>query len=192
MSDKQLSDKISALEQRLSEGYKDSLREVGFAISYVAEATSEKENFGLMCFMKHLCICIYGNDLTKDVGGFKPTKEVAKGFNSDIAKGLESSKTKLENATSEAEILRLSQQVSKRIIRTGFSLVMPRLQSWTTNLETSVDSFIKFYPERATQMQIALEWSKEGSEDKESVIEFINTFGLWLTKEFEREILTDQ
>jgi uncharacterized protein len=187
--DQELSEKISDLEKTLCADYEPMLRGVGLGISNVAEAKSEKEKFGLMCFMKHLCICIYGNDITKDIPGFKPSKEVAEGFNGDLAQSLESSKAKIEKATLESEIKKRSQAVSKKIIRTGFSLVMPRSESWTTDLQTSVDTFANHYPEKTIEMNTALEWAKAGSSDKQKVVEFIDTFGQWLTKEFQEQIL---
>lgn len=38
-------------------------------------------------------------------------------------------------------------------------------------------------------MSTALNWSKSGSSDKQDIIEFIDKFGTWLVKEFEKEIL---
>jgi predicted nucleotidyltransferase len=185
---KELSEQISDLGNKLSEKYHPLLREVGFAISNLPEATSEKEKYGLMPFIKHLCICIYGNDLAKSVSGFKPSKELAKGFNGDIEKSIESSESKIEKATSESEIRKSSQALAKKIIRTGFSLVMPRSESWSTDLQISVDTFLNYYPEKAREINTALEWSKNGSSDKQVIINFINTFGQWLIKEFKEQI----
>jgi hypothetical protein len=66
---------------------------------------------------------------------------------------------------------------------------MPRSESWTTDLQTSVDTFANYYPEKTIEMNTALEWAKAGSSDKQKVVEFIDTFGQWLTKEFQEQIL---
>ena len=187
--DEELSKKIFVLEEKLTKEYELILRDVGLATTCVADALSEKERLGGLCFLKHLSVCIYGNDLTKDVPGFKPSKDISKGFNGDIAKNIKSSKAKIENAPSGQELRKLSRSLSKKVIRTGFSLVMPRSGSWTTNLQISVDIFLRYYPKKAVEMNTVLEWSRIGSEDKKTIIEFIDTFGLWLTKEFEKEIL---
>lgn len=184
-----LSGEIKSLERTLSEKYEPVLRGVGLTVTNIAEVTSEKEKYGYMCYIKHLCVCIYGNDITKDVGNFKPSKEVARGFNGDISEFLKSYRDKIEKATSESELKKLSQEVSKKIVRTGFSLVMPRSGSWSTDLQSSFDTFIYYYPEKATDMNVALDWAKGNLSEKTSIIEFIETFGKWLSEEFEREIL---
>jgi uncharacterized protein len=187
----ELSRRVLSLEEKLTNEYESTLRDVGLATTCVADALSEKERKGSLCFLKHLCVCIYGEDFTKDIPGFKPSREVAKGFNGDIAKVLESFKGKLEKGTGAEEIKKLSQSVAKKIVRTGFSLVMPRSNSWTTNLQTSADTFAYYYPEKAPEMNTSLEWSKVGNENRYIVIEFIDTFGVWLTREFEKEIIGD-
>lgn len=181
--------KISSLEAKLTKEYELIFRDVGLATTHVDDALSEKERLGGLCFLKHLSVCIYGDDITKNVSGFKPTKAVAKGFNGDIAKSLKSLKEKIKNAISGQEVKKVSQLLAKKIIRTAFSLVMPRAASWTTNLQTSVETFLQYYPEKTKEMNTVLGWSKIGTDDKEEILKFINTFGLWLTQKFKEEIL---
>lgn len=184
----ELSKKVKDLGERLTEQYKLTLRDVGFATTYTSDALSEKERLGGLCFLKHLCVCICGNDITKDIPGFKPSRDVARGFNGDIEKSLTSYRTKLKEAVSKQDIKNLSQSIGKKIVRTGFSLVMPRAESWTTNMQKSCDTFTYYYPERKAEMETALAWSKEGSADATQVLQFLDTFGSWLTEEFDREI----
>ena len=186
---KELGAEISALENRLTEKYASMLRGVGLAVTNIDEVKSETEASGLMCFIKHLCVCIYGNDLARNVSAFKPTKEVANGFSSDFSDKLEAFKKKLATTTlSEDEMKTQSQAFAKRMIRTSFSLVIPRSQSWTTDLKKSTDTFSYYYPEKAKEIRVALQWSEEGSADVQEVTGFLDNFGEWLSAEFEREI----
>jgi predicted nucleotidyltransferase len=187
--DKSLSEEIKSLESTLSEKYEPMLRGVGLTVTSIPEVTSEKERYGYMCYIKHLCVCVYGNDITKDTLSFTPSKEIAKGFNGDITEVLKSYKDKIEKSTSELELKKLSQEVSKKIVRTGFSLVMPRSGSWSTDLQSSFDTFVYYYPEKAKDMNVVLEWARGCFSDKASVVEFMEVFGKWLSEEFEREIL---
>jgi predicted nucleotidyltransferase len=184
-------EKTSSLEKRLSEAYDPMLRGIGLGVTCIDDVCSDKEKYGGMCFMKHLCICIYGNDVAKNVAGFKPSKEVAKGFNGDIQQSLEISRSKIKMTSSDHEISKISQSVAKKILRTGFSLVMPRSGSWTTDLQTACDTFVKYYPDKASEMNLALDWSRSDSSDKRTVIEFIDTFGKWLSEEFQKAILSN-
>ncbi|MGD0729351.1 MAG: nucleotidyltransferase domain-containing protein [Candidatus Micrarchaeaceae archaeon] len=179
---------VKTLEKNLSKKYINILRGIGLAITSIQEVKNPKEKYGLLCFIKHLCVCIYGNDITVNIPKFKPTKAVAKGFNGDIAEKLEINRRKFLKHLTTSEIKKLSQETSKRIIRTGFSLVMPRTKSWTTNLQKSVDTFIYYYPEKKAEMTKALEWSKAGTVNKQAIIDFIDSFGLWLSTEFNEQI----
>ena len=92
--DKKLTKSVAGLEKSLSKKYINILRGVGLGITNVREVKSLKERDGLLCYVKHLCVCIYGNDLTKNVPSFKPTKALAKGFNGDIAQKLRLNRSK--------------------------------------------------------------------------------------------------
>ena len=116
-----LAKNVKTLEKKLSKKYINILRGVGLAITSIQEVKSPKEKYGLICYIKHLCVCIYGNDITRYIPKFKPTNAVAKGFNGDIAEKLELSRRKFLKHLTPSEIKKLSQETSKRIIRTGFS-----------------------------------------------------------------------
>jgi hypothetical protein len=49
----------------------------------------------------------------------------------------------------------LSSAVARRLVRAGFTLVMPRWGGWTSDLDLSAELFGRYYPERAGQMRMA-------------------------------------
>ena len=138
-----------------------------------------------------MCVCVYGDDFTKTVPGFKPSEKVALGFNGDIGQKLDLWKSKIEHTTAGSDLRKLTQSIAKKIVRTGFSLVMPRSKSWTTDLQISFETFATYYPEKEKEMREALEWSKFGSANGQAAIQYIDVFGKWLAEEFQRTIPSD-
>lgn len=183
--------KIKELESRLTAQHKPLVRGVALGFTSVEQLQRAEERYAGVCFLKHLCVRAHGADLTKDIDGFKPTWQVAQGFNGDIRQSLDRARLKVVNAESEYEVQVLSQALGKKLVRTGFSLVMPRLASWTTQLRTSYEAFAGLYPERGVQMALALQWAGVGTTDKTEVLAFIDSFGQWLANEFERIVSTN-
>jgi hypothetical protein len=82
----------------------------------------------------------------------------------------------------------LKRQICRKTVRTGFSLVMPRLGCWTTNLDVSVEYFRICYPQWQTAMAMILEWTRQPTEDRAEFLRTVTPLAEWLTVEFERVI----
>lgn len=175
--------KIEHLGLCLSNQYEKQLRGVGLEMTDVTDVCSEKERFGGMCFLKHLCICIYGNDLTKDIPAFRPSADIAKAFNGDLGQSLPGWKKKIEEAASDGELEKVARSFAKKIVRAGFSLVMPRAGAWTSDLNTAAEMFIEYYPDQSRGINTALIWAKSGFRDRRAIVDFIDTFAIWLADE---------
>jgi hypothetical protein len=59
----------------------------------------------------------------------------------------------------DADRLALSRVIARRLVRTGFTLVMPRWGGWTSDLGQAAQLFNSYYPERAGQMRLAAEYT---------------------------------
>ena len=73
--------------------------------------------------------------------------------------------------------------IAKRIVRTGFELVMKRENLYTRDLYPCYKSFIKYYPERENQMYDLLELAVNPVNDKKVIISTV--------KEIEQFIITE-
>ena len=92
-----------------------------------------KRSFWLGLPLKHLCVCLYGEDLGKNQLNSKPTKKVAKAFNGDLGKLIKSCLQKPEKDKIHS--------IMRKIVRTGFSLVIEEEKSWTTDLKNHMKFF---------------------------------------------------
>jgi hypothetical protein len=86
-------------------------------------------------------------------------------------------------ATTDAERTALSRGIARRIMRTGFTLVMPRWGGWTSDLVESAAVFGCYYPERAGQMHLAALVARTPSADRAALGMLIDDLGPWLAAE---------
>ena len=76
----------------------------------------------------------------------------------------------------------------RKIVRTGFSLVIEEEKSWTTDLKKSYEVFSKYYPEKSTEMKQALKWAQKPPLNMKIAVKFLEDFGTWISKEVEKTL----
>jgi hypothetical protein len=68
----------------------------------------------------------------------------------------------------------------KRLIRTGFELVMEQEQTYTRDLYPCYAAFSRHFPAQEPQMQHALERAIAPSDSKGALAQFLKLFGAWM------------
>ncbi len=165
---------VENFSKTLSKNYKSFVREVGIAVSDTKEIAADKYGWG--CFIKHLCVDIYGENLSKKLPKFKPSQKVALAFNGDCQKVIADALKKLSADLSKEEILKLCRSTMRKIVRTGFSQVMDREKSWTTDLKKSYLAFIKYHPDQKALMRQALDLALAPTSNKHQLLELLSNF----------------
>jgi uncharacterized protein len=94
---------------------------------------------------------------------------------------------RLGEARSDASLRALSRGAGRRLVRTGFTLVMPRFGGWTSDLDESAAVFGDYYPARAEQMKIAAAAGRAPTEDRAVLGMLIGDLGPWLAAEYVSE-----
>jgi hypothetical protein len=150
-------------------GLKDLLNSPGF-LSY---------RFILKC----LSLCIYGEDLAGKILPFKPSLRLGFFFHGNIAEILAGVKSRLNEVEDPQKIKEGCAFVMKRILRTGFSLVMEQAGVFTRDLYPCYEIFSKYYPQKEPEMRRALEWAVEPISDRQAILQFLSSFGAWLAEE---------
>ncbi|NYF81358.1 nucleotidyltransferase domain-containing protein [Granulicella arctica] len=180
--------KIKHVAKNLSASYQSCVREIGIGAAPLQEALSKESLPGLGCFIKHLCVCVAGEDIRPLLPKFRPSIEVARGFNGDYAIDTQATLNELGETNQPAIAQAVMRRICRKTVRTGFSLVMPRLGRWTTELETSFEYFCRYYPEKRTSMTLILDWIQRPPEDKTEFLRTVTPLAEWLTTEFDRVI----
>ena len=76
-----------------------------------------------------------------------------------------------------------------KIVRTGFTLVMPHWRGWTSDLDPCAEIFAQYHPDRAEAMRAARDLARNPSGDRAEVLRVLEVIGAWLADESDAEIL---
>ncbi|WP_200307424.1 nucleotidyltransferase domain-containing protein [Streptomyces adelaidensis] len=120
-----------------------------------AQVLSELDRHDLGWFVACLCTPLLGEDLAEDLPRYRPDSLLARETNGDLALHLPRWRARIAEATTDKARRTLVRGYSRRLVRTGFTLVMPRWNGWTSDLHEMAQAFGAYYPERAAQLRAA-------------------------------------
>jgi len=156
----------------------------GIGLASTATLLSDLERYDLGWFVACLCTPLIGEDLAARLPRYKPTSLLARETNGDIGDLLPRWRDRLGEARTCASLHALSRTVGRRLVRTGFTLVMPRWGGWTSDLEESAAVFGRYYPARRDQMQVAAGVGRTPTADGSVLSMLIDNLGPWLAAEY--------
>ena len=156
----------------------------GMLLNSTATLLSDIERHDLGWFVACLCTPLIGEDLALQLPRYQPTSLLARETNGDLGDLLPRWRERLGEATTGTDRLALSRRVARRLVRTGFTLVMPRWGGWTSDLELSAWIFCRYYPARCDQMRAAAAAARTPTADRALLNMLINDLGPWLAGEY--------
>ncbi|SHF88812.1 nucleotidyltransferase [Streptoalloteichus hindustanus] len=152
---------------------------LGAARGLLSEADRHDGGFFVAC----LCTPLLGDDLAEHLPRYRPTSLLARETNGDLGLVLPGWRSRAARATTH-ERATLSRGVARRVVRTGFTLVMPRWGGWTSDLAASAEIFGRYYPERVEQMRTAAVTGRSLSTDPALLSMLIDDLAPWLAAEY--------
>jgi uncharacterized protein len=160
-------------------------------LASVGSTLSELERYDGGFFVACLCTPLIGPDLAARLPSYRPTALLARETNGDLGLVLPQWRAQAAEAVTEAEVRLLSRHVSRRLVRTGFTLIMPRWGGWTSDLERSATLFGRYYPERehpgrSAQMRAAASLARAPAVQPAVLTPLIDDLGPWLAAEYAR------
>ncbi|MPY61792.1 nucleotidyltransferase domain-containing protein, partial [Streptomyces spongiae] len=166
----------------------------GTLLSSRTRLLSDLERYDGGWFVACLCTPLLGEDLAEFLPRYRPDSLLARETNGDLALHLERWRRRVEEVTGGAsgdaatdDALRsLVRGASRHLVRTGFTLVMPRWNGWTSDLHEMAEVFGSYYPERAGQMRSAADAAYEPSPDPAVLRSYVDDVGPWLAEEYAR------
>lgn len=161
-----------------------SIDGAGILLVSTRAALSELERYDLGFFISCLCTPLLGEDLAARRPAQRPTSLLARETNGDLALALPRWREGLRNAGTAAARRALCRRVARRVVRTGFTLVMPLWGGWTSDLRESAELFAGHCPERADQMRLAAEVARAPSSDPAVIRILVEDLGPWLAAEY--------
>ncbi|MEV6480935.1 nucleotidyltransferase domain-containing protein [Streptomyces sp. NPDC051576] len=148
---------------------------------------SELETYDLGWFVACLCTPLLGEDLAEYLPRYRPDSLLARETNGDLALLLPRWRERIASAEDTDEARRsLVRFMSRHLVRTGFTLVMPRWNGWTSDLGEMAEAFGAYYPERAEQLRTAAVLGYEPTGDAGVLLSYVDDLGPWLAEEYAR------
>lgn len=152
-----------------------------------ARLLSEAETYDLGWFVACLCTPLLGDDLAEYLPRYRPDSRLARETNGDLALLLPRWRERISRAgDSEAALRPLVRFMSRHLVRTGFTLVMPRWNGWTSDLTEMAEAFGAYYPERAERMRAAAVLGYAPRGDLDVLMSYVDDLGPWLAEEYAR------
>jgi predicted nucleotidyltransferase len=155
-----------------------------------ARVLSDPERYDLGWFVACLCTPLLGQDLAEDLPRYRPDSLLARETNGDLARLLPRWRERVADASTPEARRSLVRSCSRRLVRTGFTLVMPRWNGWTSDLHEMAEAFGEYYPERADRMRAAAAAAYDPDatpEGHEALLRsYVDDLGPWLAEEYAR------
>jgi len=156
----------------------------GLGLASTATLLSDIERYDLGWFVACLCTPLIGEDLAAQLPRYRPTSLLARETNGDLDDLLPHWRDRLGEAGTDASLRALSRTASRKLVRTGLTLVMPRWGGWTSDLGESAAVFGSYYPARRDQMQLAAAVARTATADRSLLSTLVNDLGPWLAAEY--------
>lgn len=157
---------------------------VGILLSSARALLSELERHDGGFFVACLCTPLLGSDLAEQLPRYRPTTLLARETNGDLSRALPRWRTRAAEAATDADRKALSRLAARKVVRTGFTLIMPHWGGWTSDLSESAELFGRYYPERVEQMRVAAATGRTSSADPAVLSMLIDDLGPWLAGEY--------
>lgn len=148
---------------------------------------SDLETYDLGWFVACLCTPLLGEDLAEHLPRYRPDGLLARETNGDLGLLLPRWRARIADADDSEDARRpLVRFMARHLVRTGFTLVMPRWGGWTSDLRQMAEAFGAYYPARAEQMRTAAVLGYEPTGDAAVLRSYVEDLGPWLAEEYAR------
>ncbi|PSW03762.1 hypothetical protein C9I89_16670 [Photobacterium lipolyticum] len=166
--------------------YHTDVPSVEIKIGYLSEVLSLDAIFKWGFWIKHCCLCLYGEDLSTRFGCFEPSWDVAKAFNGDIKDELTVYRQKIMKTKVVSNYLEYCQYIAKKMLRSCFSLVMHREKCWAHTSEQCAEAFLNYYPDKSLEIERLFTLINGTQVPKRAALFLLEQFGSWIVTEFEK------
>ena len=176
---------INTIKVRFQSKY-PQITGVTFNIGEASDVLQLESIFSWGFWLRHCCVCIFGDDLSTRFGDFEPSWDIAKNMNMDIEEWLQVYIKKI--STSQNIEIQVEQQktIAKKVLRSCYSLVMHRDKGWYDHPVLCARKFLEYYPEKQTEIERVVLLLKGRKIPKRSAIALLQEFGDWVVNEFNK------
>ncbi|MEU7578702.1 nucleotidyltransferase domain-containing protein [Streptomyces sp. NPDC041068] len=174
---------VDALESALDAEF-EQIDGVGALLLGRERVLSSLETYDLGWFVACLCTPLLGDDLAEFLPRYRPDGLLARETNGDLALFLPRWRERVAAAPDDDGLRRVCRLVSRHLVRTAFTLVMPRWGGWTSDLGEMAEVFARYYPQWGEPIRGAAAVAYEPVADRDLLTSYTEEVGPWLAAEY--------
>ncbi|PSU34333.1 hypothetical protein C9I99_10140 [Photobacterium lutimaris] len=137
-------------------------------------------------WLKHCCVCVFGDDLSSRFGCFEPSWEIGKSMNDDLSLQLNGYRRNIMATRVVSHYLSLCRDVAQKMIWSCYSLVFHRSGKLALSIEYAAQEFLIYYPQHKLAIERLFMLVSGQQVPKKAVLFMINDFGQWIVTEFDK------
>lgn len=135
-------------------------------------------------WLKHHCVCVYGDDLRERFEPFRPSREIAIAVNGDFLTVLNGYVALMKPSLEPLQRHLLQRAAARKAIRTTNILREENDHDWPMSLEEHCKKFNERYPVLTEEMDFFLSISHRPRGDIMAFASRLTTFVYWLNAEY--------
>jgi hypothetical protein len=135
-------------------------------------------------WLKHHCICVYGEDLRDRFEPFRPSRDIAVAVNGDFLEVVNGYVALMKPTLKPAQRHALQRSAARKAVRSTNILREDHDQDWPVTLKELGGKFNHRYPALADEMDYLLSISYRPRGDIMVFASRVTTFSYWLSAEF--------
>ena len=132
--------------------------------------------------LKTQSACVYGVSLADNIHPLKPNKDVIQHLQ-NIGREVEETMGWLQGENSGKDIQKRCAWIMKRLLRSGFELVIERSGKYTRDLYPCYTEFSKYHPEKESEMHKVLELAINPIGNANEIMNILDSIGEWVASE---------
>ncbi len=136
--------------------------------------------------LKHLGVCIHGEDLSECFGEYVPSWEIAKFWNMDVEEWLSLYRNRIAKAENKEELVRAQTTIAKKLLRASYTLVMHKDKQWFDDPIQCGENFLRYYPDKNVDIERLGILLSGRLIAKRSVVGILDSYGTWLVKQYKK------
>jgi len=162
---------LSDLEKALCDKY-ESISKLEFDLGTIKEALIDNE-YEWKFWLKHLCVCVWGEDLRDEISPYKPSMNIGLEMNKDISRRLSNASSRLNEGNYQAE----GKSIAKKLLRTHYSLFSERDGSFYESLTDLTDCLKGYEPSLEGELSSAFRMAMGTVKAQDEVSSLIENYG---------------
>ncbi|ARU95587.1 nucleotidyltransferase domain-containing protein [Tatumella citrea] len=167
--------KIDAV-QKLAENNHPQVSKIDFDCGVLTEVLSDENRLSWGYWLKHHCVCVYGENLSLRFDPFRPSPAIALAVNGDFMAVIRRLVCQIQNTDAPLRQRQWLRSAARKAIRATSILRGAEDTDWPDSLQQHAEKFMTRYPQlsSATRTLVALCTASDGDirQDCEAVLAF--------------------